>query len=865
MVVGVMLLLLFANLSVTADRPEGVPFGERQRYGFVATTANWPQSFDVARLRAGWYVDTTYPTCGFSPEGMDRALLLRTPSGYTVDPGVLGPLVDNHPGTLWLVGNEPDCINQDDLEPGEYAQIYHEVRSFIKDRDPTSLISPGGIVQPTPLRLQWLDGVLDAYRTEYGEDMPVDVWNIHNAILNEERGKWGADIPPGIDAEAGVIRDPQDNDNMDIFADQIWAFRQWMADNGYRDRPLIVTEYGILMPEIWYGFDAERVNAFMSATFDFFQTTTDGDLGYTPDDDRLVQRWAWFSLDVPPFDPSPNAPEGFNGNLFDPDTKMITAHGLHYAAHTASLPPLNYVDLVPGALRALPISDLASPTQSITRTLEVEVQNQGTLPSGSFSVTLEFSGPVSGTLERAVDGASPDWSRWVTFTLVDLQPGLYQALLEVDSGNDVIESTECDNQATGTFLAPTDRVVLPLVLRQSTPSVRHVSAALAHPSELLVSNLPLPRHKDQLQTWMWVKAGAQGKDRSPELDSTYTSLGPRPGLSAGLKGSLESAPAYGYREYEVPTGESFPAQIALDAQGRLWITELEGNKLAHFEPGTETWHEYEIPTPDSQPWGLAVDADGDIWFTETSADKIGRLDMDSGTITEPVTLTAGSEPWGVAASGTGAGTVIWFTERAGNKIGKFLPATGELTEYDLETPAAQPSGIAAHGNDLWFAETTGNKLGWLDMTDGEMREFASSPPFPPLRGPQDLAVMNSGVPWFTEVDGNNITFFYRSTLQYFYAIPIHTSASEPYGIATEGAAAVWFTERVANKLGRFTGWAPPAEYSLPTPNSLPTDIVVDSDGCAWYTAPGANRIGRLCLVRTYLPVIFKDSSADFER
>ena len=34
----------------------------------------------------------------------------------------------------------------------------------------------------------------------------------------------------------------------------------------------------------------------MLATFEFFETATDPDLGYPADDHRLVQRWSWFSL-----------------------------------------------------------------------------------------------------------------------------------------------------------------------------------------------------------------------------------------------------------------------------------------------------------------------------------------------------------------------------------------------------------------------------------------------------------------------------------------------------------------------------------------------------------------------------------------
>ena len=94
-------------------------------------------------------------------------------------------MVDSHPGSLWLVGNEPDCIWQDNVLPGDYAHVYHQIYTAIKGRDPTALVSPGGIVQPTPLRLQWLDRVLPEYRDVNGVQMPVDVWNIHNAILRE--------------------------------------------------------------------------------------------------------------------------------------------------------------------------------------------------------------------------------------------------------------------------------------------------------------------------------------------------------------------------------------------------------------------------------------------------------------------------------------------------------------------------------------------------------------------------------------------------------------------------------------------------------------------------------------------------------
>jgi hypothetical protein len=259
------LWLLGVGIVQAADAPCPAPLVERQRYGFVATSANWPQRFDVAQLKAGWYVDAL--PSATPAAGMDRALVVKIRTGYTIDPEILGSLVDSYPGALWLIGNEPDCMWQDNVTPEEYARVYHDLYYFIKGRDGTSQVAAGSIVQPTPLRLQYLDRVLVAYRAQYGRALPVDVWNIHNAILNEvscdyDPGNcWGAGIPPGIDADVGVRRSMDDNDNMTIFQNQIWTFRRWMADRGYKGYPLVVSEFGILMPAE-YGFPPSRVDAF---------------------------------------------------------------------------------------------------------------------------------------------------------------------------------------------------------------------------------------------------------------------------------------------------------------------------------------------------------------------------------------------------------------------------------------------------------------------------------------------------------------------------------------------------------------------------------------------------------------------------
>ncbi len=316
-----------ANLPVPSALP-GL-FSLRQRVGVVA-----PQSdialYDVERLGAGWFLtgltEQTLPLQG----GMEFAPLVEV-LGATYSPGAetLQGLARAQPGALWLVGNEPDVIWQDRATPEEYAQVFHEVYAALKSADPTAQIAIGGVSQVTPLRLRYLDGVLAAYREKYGEPMPVDVWNIHLAILREERGSWGVDIPPGLPDDTGILYEIGDNADVDILKNEVLTFRAWMAEQGLRDKPLIVTEFSVLMPPE-YGFPPDKVQDFMTAAFDYMLTATDSDTGYRADGNRLVQRWAWYSIADRIYS---------TGNLFDPDTRQITSLGLAFAEYTASRQP----------------------------------------------------------------------------------------------------------------------------------------------------------------------------------------------------------------------------------------------------------------------------------------------------------------------------------------------------------------------------------------------------------------------------------------------------------------------------------------------------------------------------------------------
>ncbi len=295
----------------------------RQRVG-VGLPFPQQAAKSLSELLPGWYLDWRSAESPLSPGTSEYAQMVRVPHGEIVpDLKTIARIAQLNRGALWLIGNEMDVIWQDNATPEQYAAAYHEVYNTLKLADPSSRIAIGGVSEPSPLRLRYLDRVLQTYRGKYGQAMPIDVWNVHNFILPEERGSWGVDIPPGIEATRGLTPTIQDHDNLNTFKQQLIDFRRWMAQRGYRDKELLVSEYGVLMYED-YGFDYPRVRDFMLSSFDLMLNTTDAQLGLPADGNRLVQRWCWYSLND----------DGYpTGNLADATGSELTALGHDYKAY----------------------------------------------------------------------------------------------------------------------------------------------------------------------------------------------------------------------------------------------------------------------------------------------------------------------------------------------------------------------------------------------------------------------------------------------------------------------------------------------------------------------------------------------------
>lgn len=312
----------------------------------------WDYDWDL--LRIGWYSDwdftpswTTWQP--YLPQGTEYVQLIDVSDNLwnRLNWTLVRTALTRTPGMIWIIGNEPEDPSH--LTPAQYAERYDVAYTFIKHYDPTALVAIGGVVQPTKLRQIWLERMSAEYAARHdGATVPVDFWNIHVQILTEQRATdWP--IPVGLDWETvrreGRNFSTYENAGIATFISLITEFRQWLKEQGYQDKPLMISEYGVLYSAAdlheWGSMDYGQkvLEEYMTLTFDYLLQAQDRNIGYPGDDYRLVQRWLWFSLNINPPDYTRRC--GYSGALFDwtdasyPGT--LTKTGLRYLRYMQAL------------------------------------------------------------------------------------------------------------------------------------------------------------------------------------------------------------------------------------------------------------------------------------------------------------------------------------------------------------------------------------------------------------------------------------------------------------------------------------------------------------------------------------------------
>jgi hypothetical protein len=456
---------------------------------------------DIQQLGGGHYIDFAAHVPRAQPEAMEYVQMIRMKQNKTMTEylpgyqlnlplsdtaGGLGPLIASAPSSLWLVGNEPDRgpdvpggYAQDDIYPEEYAQAYHDVYHFIKERDPSAQVAVAGLVEVTPGRMQYLDIVWNTYLARYGVPMPVDVWNMHIYILPEVVGV--ANVALGTDPALAYTYIPThtpgvtnaytygDHDKLAVFDSQVRRMRQWMKDHGQQDKPLLLSEFGILYDEevtdeFGNNFTPARATVFLTKSFNYLATVSDANLGMPSDQNRLVQQWNWFSVNFP----VGHVSNLITGSITNTASLTFTQVGWTFKTSVAGRPLTS--NLQPRSTNGT--APLSTPENSrVTATLAVQVVNDGNRHALTpLTITFYANSALTEVIDSTIitTGIPGCARRLVTakVTWPNLGVGMHPYWVKVDASNAVDESNEADNVIAGQMFVGTRQLFLPLVAKK---------------------------------------------------------------------------------------------------------------------------------------------------------------------------------------------------------------------------------------------------------------------------------------------------------------------------------------------------------------------------------------------------------------
>ncbi len=287
-------------------------------------------------------------------------------------------------------------------------------------------------------------------------------------------------------------------------------------------------------------------------------------------------------------------------------------------------------------------------------------------------------------------------------------------------------------------------------------------------------------------------------------------------------------------EWPVPTPE-FARDPAPGPDGNIYISVMNGNKIARFDTKAKTFKEWDLPAG-AHPHGLLVAPDGHVFYTGNRNGTIGELDPKTGKVVSHKTPSGDGGPHTIVLDAAGT---LWFTEQSGGKLGRLDRATGKIDEYSMP---GGPYGLAVdkQGN-VWVCRMGADKLGKLDPRTGAITEISMDVGSRPRR----IAAAPDGTLWVALYGNGKLAQIDPVANKVLRQLEMPAGANGgPYAVTVDGAGRVWaneiHTDTVAvldPKTGRFR------VINLPSPNTGIRKAIIDADGRYWYMASHIGKIG----------------------
>ena len=150
-------------------------------------------------------------------------------------------------------------------------------------------------------------------------------------------------------------------------------------------------------------------------------------------------------------------------------------------------------------------------------------------------------------------------------------------------------------------------------------------------------------------------------------------------------------------------GGPIPYEIRLGPDGRVWGSELIGNRLFSFTPSTGRFEVFPLPLPHSGPRRFDVDAQGIVWIPAYSANRVLRFDPATRKFSEIPLPLVDAVPYIIRADPRSG--ALWIGTAAADALLRYDPAKGQFEAYPLPSRGALIRHLAVdpRNDAVWVA------------------------------------------------------------------------------------------------------------------------------------------------------------------
>jgi streptogramin lyase len=164
-------------------------------------------------------------------------------------------------------------------------------------------------------------------------------------------------------------------------------------------------------------------------------------------------------------------------------------------------------------------------------------------------------------------------------------------------------------------------------------------------------------------------------------------------------------------QFEVPShptlgkgpGGPIPYEIRVAPDGRVWTSELQGNRVFSYDPRSRKFDVFTMPETWSGPRRFDIDRRGVLWIPAYTTNELVRLDPATRKFTRFPLPEPDAVPYVVRVDDTTGR--IWIGSSASDAIYAYDPAANRFTTYPLPSRGALVRHLAIdpRTRDLWIA------------------------------------------------------------------------------------------------------------------------------------------------------------------